>query len=192
MKLSEAIQKVIKTKENETDADIDDFSRAVNADVWFGWNDEWSKRVKGYWLVRWICTDTWVGRRVYLFDGEPIAVSYQSARKSDEYIEFLSNEAAIKIRNFLFELKGEEERPEFDIADQEKEIEEFYNFDLTDYFIERKGFVDDRPVDIINERWFAEDDDKRWVCEHAVVRFEDGEERVVHAEEIHFPLRVEA
>jgi hypothetical protein len=190
MKLKDAIRLVNKEKNNSTEADVDDFARAVNADVYIGWSDKWNERVKGYWLVRWLCTDTWVGRRVYFFDGEPVATSYQSARKNDEYIEFVNNEAAEKIRSFIFELQGEEEKPTYNILDANEEIEEFYNFDLTDYFLEDYGFVDGQAVKIIKQRYFENDDDKRWVCYHAKVKFEGGEERVVKAEEIHFPLRV--
>ena len=190
MKLKDAIRLVNKDKSNTTDADINDFACAVNADIYIGWSDKWNECVKGYWLVRWLCTDTWVGRRAYFFDGEPVATSYQSARKNDEYIEFVSNEAAEKIRSFIFELYGEEEKPAYDIVNAEEDIDDFYHFDLTDYFLEDEGFVDGKPVKIIQRCWFDDADDKRWVCYHAKVKFEDGEERVVKAEEIHFPLRV--
>ncbi len=190
MKLKDAMHLVSKEKENTTEADVDDFAKAVNVDDYIGWSEKWNERVKGYWLVRWLCTDTWVGRRVYFFDDELIATSYQSTRKNGEHIEFLSNESAEKVRAFIFELQGEEEKPAYDLVDSEEEIEEFYHFNLTDYFLEDTGFVEDRPIKIIQRTWFEEGDDRRGICYHAKVKFESGEERVVKAEDIHFPIRV--
>lgn len=189
MRLRDIFTRVIKDGHNCTHADIDDFAKAAMADVWIGWNKQWNERVKGYWFVRWLCTDTWVGRRVYFLDGEPLAVSHQSARKSDEYIEFVSEEMAQKCRAFIFELYGEGE-PEFSIADLDREFEDTYNFDLSDYFLENKGFVDGEEVEIVERRAFPEGATMRWVSEHSVVRFKDGSELMVLAEDIHFPLLV--
>lgn len=189
MKLRDIFTHVIKDDRNTTDADLDDFAKACMADVWLGWNQQWQDRVQGYWFVRWLCTDTWVGRRVYFLDGEPLAVSYQSARKSGEYIEFVSEEMAEKCRKFIFELAGEGE-PQFAIADLDRDFEETYNFDLSDYFLEDKGFVDGEEVVIVVRRAFPEGEERRWVSEHSVVRFKDGSEVMVLAEDIHFPILV--
>lgn len=190
MKIIDAIQKVIKTEENSSHADIDTFSQAVDLDIYIGWNEEWDKRVKGYWLIRWLCTDTFVGRRVYFFDEKPFAVSNQSARKNPEVIQFLDNDSANAIREFILNLDGKD-KPEFDIIDGQEDLEDFYNFDLTDYFIERNAFVDGLPVEIIKNRYFKDNDEKRWTCRNCVVKFETGEERVVRAGDVQFPLRVQ-
>lgn len=190
MKLSEIFQRVKKDKRNEDYADIDDFSRAANADVYIGWSDTWNERVKGYWFVRWLCTDTWVGRRVYFLDGEPLAVSYQSARKSDEYIQFVSEEMADKCRKFLYELHGEGE-PSYDLCDMDEEFEDHYSFDLSDYFLEDRGIVDGQDVFIVKRCAWPEDETRRWVSEHSIVRFPDGEEKMVNADEISFPILVD-
>ncbi len=190
MKLKDAIRLVDKGEENSTHADIDDFARAVDADTSIGWSEEWNSRVKGYWLIRWMCTDTWVGKRVYFLDDKPVAVSMQTARKSDEYIEFLDKESVELIRKFIFEL-GSEGESEVSLADLEEDVEDFYNFDLTDYFLESKAFVDGKPVDITHRKWFDNEEDEKWcICYHCKVKFEDGEERVVKAEDVWFPLRV--
>lgn len=191
MKLSEIFQRVQKNgRYSVTDADIDDFSRAANAEVYLGWSEEWDKRVKGYWVQRWLCTDTWVGRRVYFLDGEPLAVSWQSARKSPEDIEFVSVEMADKCRKFIYELHGEGE-PSYDLCNMDEDIAEFYNFDLSDYFLEPKGFVDGIEVDIIERCAWPEGDRKsHWISHHSIVRFPDGTEKMVNAEDIHFPLLV--
>jgi len=191
MKLKDAIRLVDKSENNSSYTDIDDFSKAAHADVYIGWSEEWNNRVKGYWLIRWMCTDTWVGKRVYFLDDKPVAVSMQTARKSCECIDFLDKESAEAVRKFIFEISAEGE-PEFDIADQDEEVADFYNFDLTDYFLESEGFVDKKPVKIINRQWWPEPEKRGYCCYHCKVKFEDGEERVVKAEEVWFPLRIKS
>jgi hypothetical protein len=189
MKLRDAILKVNKSKENTTSADIDTFSQAVSVDAYMGWNEEWDHRVTGYWLIRWLCTDTWVGTRVYYLDGKPVAVGHQSARKSDELIEFTDRVAAEYIRNLILKLHNTGE-PEFSLLDQEEDVPDVYNFDLTDYFLENKGFVEGVLVDIVEKRYFKPDEKKRYICEHCKVKLPSGEECVVRADEVYFPIRV--
>ena len=61
-------------------------------------------RVKKYWQVSWICTDTKVGHSVYTFDDKPFAISSKRYRKSDEKFQFVSYDAANSVRNFLLSL----------------------------------------------------------------------------------------
>ena len=100
--------------ENESWAEPCDFQYALE----FGYvdySDEFSERVKKFFVVgaNWICTDTRVGLAVYLFDGVPVAVSAQPARKSTETIEFVSVEAAKKMREYILSL-GE---PTYSVVD---------------------------------------------------------------------------
>ena len=64
------------------DADISDFNH-VFGDPYSSWSLEFGKRVKTYWVdgANWICTDTRVGLCVYVFDGIPVAIGSQTARK---------------------------------------------------------------------------------------------------------------
>ena len=61
-------------------------------------------RIKKYWQVSWICTDTKVGHSVYTFDDVPFAISSKRYRKSDEKFQFVSYDAANSVRNFLLSL----------------------------------------------------------------------------------------
>jgi len=91
--------------EHESWAEPSDFARAL--DIFdTEYSDEFSKRVKKFYVVgaNWICTDTRVGLAVYLFDDMPVAVSAQPARKSDETVEFVSREAAMKMREYILSL----------------------------------------------------------------------------------------
>ena len=75
---------------------------------WVDYSEEFETRVEKFYVVgaNWICTDTRVGLAVYMVDGEPVAISAQSARKSSEDVEFVSVEAAKKVREFILSLNG--------------------------------------------------------------------------------------
>ena len=49
-----------------------------------------------YWASRWQCTDSWVGIRLYFYEGEFVAVSSQSARKSHENFDWKDKESYFK------------------------------------------------------------------------------------------------
>ena len=54
---------------------------------------------------RWICTDTEVGIRVWYFDNDPVCISWQPYRKSNEIFGWLSKEDFEKVRNYANSLK---------------------------------------------------------------------------------------
>lgn len=148
MKLSELIHKVDRSERNSSSADIDDFSRVLGLDDRMGWHDEFERRVKGYFLIRWYCTDTWVGYRVYFMDDEPVATSSQRGRKSDEEIEFVSLEAAQKVKDFIKSLEGEEEfNPP--LADMDEEIPELtYTVSFSSQLLVDEGTWNGQPVKV--------------------------------------------
>lgn len=84
---------------------------------------ELQSRVNKVWLHTWICTDTPVGAAAYFLDKELICVSWQNARKSDEYFYFASVEAHKKMLQFLRSL-NDEVADAINIADLDKEIPE--------------------------------------------------------------------
>ena len=53
---------------------------------------------------RWICTDTEVGIRVWYFENEPVCISYQPYRKSDETFGWLSKDCFEKVRDYALSL----------------------------------------------------------------------------------------
>lgn len=75
---------------------------------WVDYSEEFETRVEKFFVVgaNWICTDTRVGLAVYTFDGVPVAVSAQPARKSSEDIKFVTVEAAKKVREFMLSLNA--------------------------------------------------------------------------------------
>ena len=100
MKLIDMMKRVDRSKGNSVDGDIDDFCRELGIENYFGWDQAFSERVQGYYLIKWFCTDSWVGAVVYIMDDKPVAISYQSGRKSGREFEFVSKEAVEKVRAF--------------------------------------------------------------------------------------------
>lgn len=62
------------------------------------WSDD--TRLKSYYIKVWLCTDTWVGQKAYLLDGELVAVSYQPARKASESFSFVRGKLEV-LRTYL-------------------------------------------------------------------------------------------
>ena len=66
---------------------------------------------------RWICTDTEVGIRVWYFDNEPVCISWQPYRKSDESFGWISKDKFNQVRNYALSLK--DDSLDVDIVDDE-------------------------------------------------------------------------
>lgn len=69
--------------------------------------DESNSRITEAYYKKWLCTDTWVGGKVYFLDEEAVAISWQPARKSKEEIYWLSRELALKTKEYLATLVEE-------------------------------------------------------------------------------------
>ena len=116
MKLSEIINNVVKTDPSH---DIDRLAEEFRVyDVY--WDD--SKKISAYFYQVWQCTDTWVGGKVYFFEDTPVCISWQPARKSSEEIYWISNELAMKVKDYIFSLRQEDEYPINTIQDMEEEM----------------------------------------------------------------------
>lgn len=67
-------------------------------------SDKVDEKLKKYWLHSWKCTDTWVGIAAYFLEGSLVCVSCQNCRKGCEDFEWVSQEKANDVRNFLINL----------------------------------------------------------------------------------------
>lgn len=74
-------------------------------------------RLKSYWLLKWYCTDTYVGRKLYFFDDKLVAMSYQPGRKCDEKFYWTSQEDFKNVKQYLLSLLQPED---IDILDLSK------------------------------------------------------------------------
>lgn len=180
MKTIEALRRVDRSAKNHTDPDVDGFCEELGVPGYFGWSEEFNEKVKGYWLTKWYCTDTWVGTVVYYMDGEPVAVSHQEARKSSPEYQFVSEEAASKIRELLFSLLTEE-APTYEIVDLDLEIPETYTVEFNSQLLAKEGFYEGQPcwVTVVEGGMLAK---------RITVRFEDGSAKLINVNEFQIPL----
>jgi len=138
-------------------------------------------------VTEWCCTDTWVGLYVIYYNGEPVATSNQTARKSDVEIEWFSKEAAHKVRDALLALvRAEEPEDNFKIVNLNEEIgEPSYQLNFSSQVIHDDAIYQGRPVKIV--KTFQGYDSKTW---HLVV-IRDGENDItVNLKDVHFPVKL--
>jgi hypothetical protein len=102
MKWHDAIANLDTSEKNTNAVYMETFETVFNNGSRYFWPREFAARVKKHWINSWVCTGATVGLAVYTFDGEPIAISTQVGKKHKEEIEFISIEAAQKIRAFIF------------------------------------------------------------------------------------------
>ncbi len=101
MKLRDILANIDKSSPQWVDIDdlFDEFqlTRPYSADIPdVGFNE--------YAFGTWTCTDTAVGFSAIFLGDEPVAMVYQSSRKADRRIFWLSKEARAKVRQILLEI----------------------------------------------------------------------------------------
>jgi hypothetical protein len=145
MKLRHAIENVDRSPKNSEGADMETFGQALGIDG-ADYDSRFAERVVRHRLSRWQCTDSWVGTSVYDFDGVPVAVGHRPARKADEEIRFVSEEAGKAMREFILSLVLGEET-EIDVIDPDEEIGEGYRVSYAGQIIDAHSIsLDGRPV----------------------------------------------
>jgi hypothetical protein len=189
VKIRDLINAVDRSEKNTDSADIDEFCRALNLNEYPGWNKQFDEAVKGHWLIKWYCTDTWVGYQVYYMDNEPVAISVQTARKSSASYQFVSLEAATKLRKFILECLGESEFTP-DIMDQDEETDPYYTVSYSSQLLVKEGFFDGRVTKVVREchRW----DDPELKMDEMFVSFSDDPETVfkINVRDFKIPMHV--
>jgi len=154
MKLVEAIYNVDRSLANQDGpAHIEGFENVLGIGNHMEYDyDQLENRLVAYWLKRRNCTDTWVGVRVYFLDHKLIAVGHQTARKNPNKIEFISQEAAFKVRDFILSMRKHEadEYPVISEQDLEQEIGEYYNVNYYGDFLTKQGLYQGRAVKIVD------------------------------------------
>lgn len=153
MKLWEAIYSIDRSQSNTVRPDLEHFCEVLGLDRWdYGSNEDvFEARMTAYWLNNWCCTDTTVGTRVYFLDGEFVAIGYQSARKNPNDITFVSNAAAIQVRDFILSL-GESRETQFPLISEKTLNEEL-----------GKGYRINYTGALENQTWGWYNGEKVWV-----------------------------
>lgn len=189
MKLRELMEKVDKSKVNETDGDLESFAQELfNSPPYDGWSGAFCEQVKGYYIQKWLCTDTWVGLIAYFWNGEPLAVSWQSARKSTENFSFVSLDVAGRLKDFIRELT-ETNDPDPTLADLDEDLGETYTVNWAGELLVSEGFHGGEKVKIFpvgntdyskpSATWKLVD-----------VEFPNGDVLKVNVENLHIPYHL--
>lgn len=158
MKLSEAIDRINKD-DIDSCYDIEVFNSALGMNC-YAYDSIIKERLKYAFLTKWLCTDTWVGVRVYFLDGIAVAVTSQTARKNDEEVEFISASDAERMQRFLLEL-SQVEQPSFSVCNLDEEIGEFYTVAYGSQLLTKEGYYNGFKATVQKE-YDSMADIKKW------------------------------
>lgn len=145
MQLKEVIERIDKSDSNKSEVDIADLAYNefdLNID---GWVEQ--DRLLSYWLT--LEVDTWVGKRLYFFDGKAVAYSDQKGRKNDEEFKWISKEAYLAVRDYLvgFLFRNDDEP---DIISDSEDIGDHYNLLACDQIGDGyKAKINGRDIEIL-------------------------------------------
>jgi hypothetical protein len=158
----------------------------------YNWVEQ--ERFVAYFVGSWYCTDTFVGYRVYFLDDEPVALSSQLGRKSDENFEWVSLEAYNKVFQFAKTFMDEPE-PNITFCNLDEDLAEIgdgysikYNSQLFDYHLTIPK-LNGEPVTII-EKHKGNDYNAEGQYEPSLVLIErqDGSKQCIEVGDLTFPF----
>lgn len=82
-----------------------------------------NQHIKQYYVYKHLCSDTWVGLKAIYLDDELVGYSNQTSRKGGIEYAFVSEEAAIKLREFILSCCDNEVL----LISNEEEIADYHN-----------------------------------------------------------------
>ena len=184
MKIKDIIEKLDKSEDNSEWVDAERFYPEVNVvDLFYVNHDKLQERLKCYWVAKRMCTDTHVGLRAYFLDGKFVCMSHQSGRKCDEEFEWISKEAFLSVKNYLFSLvENEVHTPE--TIDMEEDLGEFYPIDFSGQFLRKEVKYKGADVLIVKQSYSYTDMDS------VTIKKKCGQEFVVSAKDIETPWNI--
>jgi hypothetical protein len=159
MKKTTTLRELIKNinfdnKQMETHPDWEELSKVFDIYELY-WSDD--TRLRAFFIETWHCTDSWVGMRAYFLDEEFVAISTQTARKSDEDFSFASKSAAEKVENYLRSLvKENREEPVYDIIEDselDKEISPTYKIEYNTQILHKTALLNGERVKFIKKHY---------------------------------------
>lgn len=126
--MSEVLQlvKPLDSYDRSSDPDLEAFERDLNIGTYFGWHEEFDRRVRRIPINTWMCTDTNVGIYAYFFDGEFVALSFQSARKSDINIKWMYTDAARRVREFIRSLRDQDDEIDVKLIVRDEGLDDWW------------------------------------------------------------------
>jgi hypothetical protein len=186
IKLKDAIKKInFDDKKIQDDVDWEDLANALNINNgWDCWFEQ--ERLKVYFIEKWYCTDSYVGRRAYFLDGEFVALSYQGGRKSNEDFDFVSLDLAKKVKEYFESLiQYDEEEFTVSLLDLEEEISDFYHIEYNSQIMHKHAYY--LGDEIENTNLFSENHDtNKDFCKVEIIKkhYQSGTPNYFHTVEI--------
>ena len=186
MKLIEIANKIDKSKNNECYIDITEISAELGLSF-YQYVDQ--DRLKAYYLGPWYCTDSWVGSRLYFFDDEFVAYSFQSGRKNNEEFQWVSKKAVNKVKDFILSLMQQEDDCRVSFCDVNEDIGDSYKIGFNTQVLNwSKGRYQGNSFDMIER--IKEKPDYGIDKEVRIRLHSTGEEMIVNIKDIDFLYRL--
>ena len=152
MKLSDIILSLSKDEKNENSADMEALCQELGVHAPYNYWEEFGRRLKGYYIESWLCTDTTVGACAYFLDEEFVFLGIQTSRKSGESFSFKTKGSASKVRQFLLDLidlNKEETLESVDILNLDDDVEELYSVPYSSQIQNTTGFYKGLSVEVV-------------------------------------------
>lgn len=165
--------------------DVEEFMDALGLQYCYVDGNLVEARLKAQYLIKWYCTDTYVGTCVFQLDGVPVAITTQNGRKCDTHVTFLNAAGADAMRVFCLSLMQEEEQNSPYILPDDEMIDEFYTVDYGSQMLTKFGFYNGEPVEVVRT-WDGYAMIHNW---HDVeVRLPDGTLKTINTKEFMIPV----
>ena len=188
MKLKEIIEKLDKSDKNSSWININDIANS-EFDI-FEWCIKEPNRIKAYYFLKWYCTDSYVGGRVYFLDDKPIATTWQSGRKASQDFSWISKEAYKETREYILTLVEENDKSEnIQLANLEEEYHNGFPIEYSSQLLTNQVIY--KPtgelVDVI-EKYDSMEKIKDW--NKVKLKFQDGKKEVISMKSVLVPYEI--
>ncbi len=129
MKLREIINNLDKSKENSDWINLEEFANEFGINQYMSPPDD--IRISAYYFLKWYCTDSYVGGRVYFLDDKPICISWQKGRKGDEKFSWISQESYEQTHKYILSLVEQDNKKTIDPIDLDEDWGPGYPVDFS-------------------------------------------------------------
>lgn len=186
MKMHELFSQIDQSPSNLCYDDTELWANQFDLSALWDWNmsEQLSTHLKGYWVAKWVCTDTWVGLVLWFLDGQPLGTTYKGARKNDYQIEFVSEEAAENLRTLMLHIINTSNKRTVSLIDMNEEVGDYYTVDYGSQLLTIHGTVNGLPATVI-KTFDSYNEIDLW--RSVVVKTPLGEE-TVNLADFHIPL----
>jgi len=179
-------------KEHRTSVGVEKFFLAFDLPTYYYDWDVVDSRLKAYGLVNWLCSDTQVGYDAVYLDDTLVATTSQECRKCDYNIKFVSEAAAMMVKEFLLTCI-EPKEPTYTVLTEE-ELNSHKSLTNNDHFsnsvLEKIGYYQGRRAEIIGRCVFGTE--PGCIKKGLKIRFFDTqEELVVNVGKFEIPMNVD-